>query len=228
MPSWPTAERPTPSALLRRIAEYTPSGTEMPRATIVEQMTSGAVTVSFSPSWLVTVEPVSADSPKSPVRTPPIQSKYWVSRAVESELGADLGQPLGRDLGAGDDHGEVTGDEAQQGEHDDAGDQQGEHQQAESPDQEPRHSSVPSRTNAAVSALHGDVEGVEAGVGVERRVARDAGAGHRHVVVQQQPHAGASSAISWLPGGAVRRTRRDRATPWPGEQFLHLGLSYSQ
>ena len=77
-----------------RIAEYTPSGTEMPRATIVEQMTSGAVTVSFSPSWLVTVEPVSADSPKSPVRTP-IQSKYWVSRAVESEVGADLGQPLG-------------------------------------------------------------------------------------------------------------------------------------
>ena len=88
---------------------------------------------------------MSADSPKSPVTTPPIQSKYWVSRAVESEVGADLGQPLGRDLGAGDDHGEVAGDQAQQGEHDDAGDQQGEHQQAESPDQEPRHSSVPSR-----------------------------------------------------------------------------------
>ena len=53
-----------------------PSGTATITDSTVDASTSGALTVSFSPSWLVTVSPFSADVPKSPWRMPPIQSRY--------------------------------------------------------------------------------------------------------------------------------------------------------
>ena len=107
---------------------------------IVEATTSGAVTVSFSPSWLVTVEFVSAERPRSPCSTPPIHSKYCVdSGRFEAEVLADLRDPLGRGLDAADDAGEVAGQQPQQDEDHHARHQQGDQQQPEAAEAEPEH-----------------------------------------------------------------------------------------
>ena len=243
MPSWPIAESPTPSALVRRIAAYTPSGTATPRATIVEAMTSGAVTVSFSPSWLVTVEPVSADSPKSPVRTPPIHSKYWVSRGRSSPRSARISASRsGVTSVPAMTTARSPGTRRSRAKTMTLATSRASTNRPSRRTQEPGHSmfladsAAPSagtpdaRRERRSSALHGDVEGVEAGVGIERRVARTARRGprSRRCTAAATPLAPPRRSAR-RPAGAVRRTPRGRASScaWPSRSCTS-GLSYSQ
>ncbi len=78
MPSWLSVDRASPSARRCRAAEMIPSGSATATARTVAPATSGAVTVSFSPSCADTDTPFTAEAPKSPVRTPPTQLAYWV------------------------------------------------------------------------------------------------------------------------------------------------------
>ena len=62
--------------------------------------------------------------------------------AVETELLPELGDRRGRRLGARDDLGDVAGEHAQDGEHDDARHEQADDEQQQSPDEEPGHETI--------------------------------------------------------------------------------------
>ena len=136
MPSWLATEMPTPSARRWRAPATMPSGTATTIDSTVDASTSGALTVSFCPSWLVTVSPfsgrraeVAAQDAADPVEV------LHDERPVEAELLADRGDLLGRRLRAADHRAQVARQQAQQQEDDDAGDEEGEQQQAQPPQQ---------------------------------------------------------------------------------------------
>ena len=158
MPSWLAAEMLTPSALRWRAPATMPSGTATITDSTVDASTSGAVTVSFSPSSLVTVSPFSADVPKSPrsdaAEPVEVLRDEW---PVQPELLADGGDLLRRRLRPADDLGEVARQQPQQQEDDDRGDDEGEQQQPQPPQHVERHrvTVIPDASNRDAVSLIG-------------------------------------------------------------------------
>ena len=158
MPSWLATETPTPSARRWRAPAMMPSGTATTIDSTVDASTSGALTVSFSPSWLVTVSPFSAEVPKSPCEdaADPLEV-LRDQRAVEAELLADGVDLLRRGLGPADHPGQVARQQPQQQEHDDAGDEDGHEQQPEAPQDVQRHRCCTCAARQRASASDGQV-----------------------------------------------------------------------